>query len=139
MVRRPRPVAAAVATAAALLAVASCTAGGSSDDSGLTQTDVIALRDDLEERAFETIVRVLYEDPGARASMLAKAEAEPQDAAHLAEITADGEVTFDEFRGLSDVRNAVHTYGGDVLTRLQGEVAFNQSPVPGEPADGEGE
>jgi hypothetical protein len=118
MVRRSRWAAAAVvaATAAALFAVASCTGDGSSDDAGLTNADVIALRDALEGRTFETIVRVLYEDPGARASYLEQARAEPQDATRLAEINADGEVTFEEFRSLSDVHDAVHHYGGGIIT-----------------------
>jgi hypothetical protein len=129
-VRRTRPVAAAVvaATAAALLAVASCTGGGSSDDAGLTKADVIALHDALEEQALETIVRVLYEDPGARASFLAQAEAEPQDAALLAEINADGQVTIDEFRNLTDVRNAVHNHGGGIVTFFEQQVVELQRP-----------
>jgi hypothetical protein len=130
MVRPARPKAAAmvVAAAVALFAVASCTGGGSSDDAGLTDADVTALRDALEDRAFETIVRVLYEDPGARASFIARGEAEPEDAALLAEFTADGEVTFEEFRMLSDVRDAVHHYGGGVVTFFEQQVVEARRP-----------
>jgi len=67
-------------------------------------------------------VRILYETEGARADFLAQAAAEPQDAARLAEINADGQVTFEEFRSLSDVRDAVHTYGGGIVTFFEQRV-----------------
>jgi hypothetical protein len=127
---RSRPAAAGVAAAtavAALFALASCTSDESPDGVGLTNADVVALRDDLEDRTFETVVRILYEDPGARASFIARAQAEPEDAALLTEYNADGEVTFEEFRTLSDVRDAVHTYGGDIITYFEQRVVEARS------------
>jgi hypothetical protein len=123
-VRRSRPAAAVVvaATAVALLAVASCAGGGSSEDSGLTKADLRTLRDDLEARTRETVVRILYETQGARADFLAQAAADPEDTARLAEINADGEVTFEEFRSLSDVQDAVHNHGGDIITFFEQRV-----------------
>jgi hypothetical protein len=121
MEHRSRPVAAAV-VAAALLAVASCAGGGSSDDSGLSKADLRTLRDDLEARSRETVVRILYETEGARADFLAQAAADPEDTARLAEINADGQVTFEEFRSLSDVQDAVHTYGDGIVLYFQQRV-----------------
>ena len=122
MTRRLRAAAAAV-VAAALLAVASCAGGGSSEESGLTKADLRTLRDDLEARTFETVVRILYESEGGRADFLAQAAADPQDTARLVEINADGQVTFEEFRSLSDVQDAVHHYGGgDIITFFEQQV-----------------
>ena len=121
MTRRLRAAAAAV-VAAALLAVASCAGGGSSEESGLTKADLRTLHDDLEDYTFDTVVRILYETEGARADYLAQAAADPEDTERLAEINADGQVTFEKFQSLSDVQDAVHTYGRDIITFFEQQV-----------------
>ncbi|WP_214403861.1 hypothetical protein [Pseudonocardia lacus] len=129
MMERRSGAAAAAVVAAALVAVASCAGGGSSENAGLTKADLRTLRDDLEARTFETVVRILYETEGARADFLAQAAADPQDTARLAEINADGQVTFEEFRSLSDVQDAVHHYGGgDIITFFEQRVIEAQRP-----------
>jgi hypothetical protein len=129
MMERRSGAAAAAVVAAALVAVASCAGGGSSENAGLTKADLRVLHDDLEARTFETVVRILYETEGARADFLAQAAADPQDTARLAEINADGQVTFEEFRSLSDVQDAVHHYGGgDIITFFEQQVVEAQRP-----------
>jgi hypothetical protein len=68
------------------------------------------------------VVNALYENPDTRASFLAQAAADPEDTARLVEINAAGQVTFEEFQSLSDVQDAVHTYGRDVITFFEQEV-----------------
>ncbi len=93
-------------------------------------------RDAVEPEVHAAVATALYENPDTRASFLAQAQVDPQDTAHLAEINADGQVTFEEFRSLSDVQDAVHTYGGDVLTRLQAEAAFDMGSAAQEESAG---
>ncbi len=85
-------------------------------------------RDAVEPEVHTAVVTALYEDPTARDSLLARAQVDPQDAVHLAEINADGQVTFEEFRGLSDVRDAVHTHGGGIVTFFEQQVVEARRP-----------
>jgi hypothetical protein len=81
--------------------------------------------DSVEAEVRTSVVTALYDNPGTRASFLAQAAVDPEDVARLAEVNADGQVTFEEFRSLSDVQDAVHTYGDGVMTRLKLDAAFD--------------
>ncbi|MGF1653462.1 MAG: hypothetical protein ACFCUP_09135 [Actinomycetales bacterium] len=114
----------AVAVAMAGVLVSGC----SDDHAGLTSADVQDARDSLRQQAGDTIARALYENPGSREQFLDQAREDPDDQALVAEITADGEFTLEEFRQLSDVRDAVLTYSGEIVTSFERDLVEAVDP-----------
>lgn len=103
--------------AAAAVLVLGAAACSDDDGSGLTDDDVQQLSAELENDANDVIATSLYDNPGSQEHYLAEAEADEPDL--YAEITEDGDVTFDEFRTIEDVRDAVNAYGDDIATAFR--------------------
>jgi hypothetical protein len=81
-------------------------------------------RDAIEPEVLDAVAAGLYQDEGVRSSFVEEARtAEP---GLYDRITADGEVTLEEFRELRGVSNAVLTQAGRIVDGFESEMAFNK-------------
>lgn len=82
-------------------------------------------RDGIGPEVNTAVARGIYDHPETRQHFLTQAQADEPDL--WAQINADGEVTLDEFRTIREVRNAVNTFGGEIVDGFQAQMAFDKS------------
>lgn len=69
----------------------------------------------------------LYDAPETRQHFLALAARDPDFADEWKRMNADGTVTLAEFRSIPVVQDAVNTYGQQIVSDFQSEMAFNEA------------
>jgi hypothetical protein len=73
------------------------------------------------------VLDALYDDPQTRAHFVQLAQGDPDDAARWQQANADGQVTREEFAGLSDVQDAVSAYGDEIVDGFESQMAFDKT------------
>jgi hypothetical protein len=81
-------------------------------------------RDAVEPEVRDAVAAGLYQDEGVRRTFLAEAQAGEPDV--YRRITADGDVTLEEFRELHGVANAVLTQSERIIEGFETDMAFNK-------------
>jgi hypothetical protein len=81
-------------------------------------------RDAIQNDLRTVVPTALYEDEAARQTLLERARAGQP--ALYAQITADGEVTLDEFMDLRATANAAETQVEKIVTGFEADMAFNE-------------
>jgi hypothetical protein len=81
-------------------------------------------RDAIGPEVNTAVAGGLYDSPETRQHYLQQAQQDPE---LWNRINADGEVSLDEFREIPAVRDAVNTYGGEILDGFQSRMAFDKT------------